>query len=963
VSLPPWLTASFGPFELDEGNARLSCEGRPLALTPKAFSVLCALARRPGQLMTKDALLDAVWGHRHVSESVLKTTISELRAVLGDDAKAPRYIETASRRGYRFIAVAGRSPAPTTAEPPLAVDVPTRPGMIGRQAALETLRALWKKGLSGQRQIVWITGEAGVGKTTLIQEFLGEIDPLIWSHGQCVEQYGAGEPYLPVLEGLGVLCQRDPGLPAKLRAAAPTWLMQMPSYCSEADRATLRQELAGATQERMMRELREATDPYSMEHPLLFVTEDLHWSDRATLRLLDYLARSREPARGMWLSSFRLTEVLAAEDHPLRALRHELRLHNRVIEISLDSFSEQEVGDYLAQRFPDMPIDEPFVRTLHQHTDGLPLFVVNAVDDLVAQGAFDAGKAPQGESVTRLEVPENLAGVIAKQLGRLGIDSRKMLEAAAVCGFEFSPRIVAEALGLSPDAVAAHCEQLAAEQQWLKALDIARLADGTLDARYVFLHALYKRALYQGIGALTRANLHQRVAAAMERGREIGMRVTPAELASHYELAHDLAAAARHYVDAAESAHQAFAPADAASLAVHAATLLSRLPESPARTQMDLRLSLLRGVLDSQRQGMSSEAAGSAYEKARALGDKAPESAAQGWVLGGVGQVHYGRAEFDAAIDAGRRLHEIAERHGEPALRLMSCTLIGLVESARGDRAAGLRWLQLGLDLYTTLDGQLPHARFFVDPGVTLGGHVAMELSALGQVDAAREQARATMAHGASRQHPMAQGLSIRCAAMVDLDIGDDAAALEKAAALRTIADAHGIAPAQANSRLIAGLARARLGEPDAGYETIAEGQAILDQMGMCAGSSRVHAFAAQALCLGGRLDEADARVEAGIAFAGRTGERCYLPELRIARGRIAVVRGDPALARREFEAAGREARLQHAAWSALAAAVACCELPAPSAAHRVALAHSLTSLTQGDDTALVRRARALLGA
>lgn len=94
----------FDAFELDEANALLTCGGRRLALAPKTFGVLCALARNPGQLMSKAALLDTVWGHQHVSESVLKTTISELRAVLADDPKRPRYIETTSRCGYRFIA-------------------------------------------------------------------------------------------------------------------------------------------------------------------------------------------------------------------------------------------------------------------------------------------------------------------------------------------------------------------------------------------------------------------------------------------------------------------------------------------------------------------------------------------------------------------------------------------------------------------------------------------------------------------------------------------------------------------------------------------------------------------------------------------------------------------------------------------------------------------------------------------
>jgi DNA-binding winged helix-turn-helix (wHTH) protein len=94
----------FDRFELDEAEARLTCAGEPVALAPKPFAVLCALARTPGSLVTKNALLDLVWGHRFVTDSVLKTAISEVRAALDDDPKQPRYIETVSRRGYRFIA-------------------------------------------------------------------------------------------------------------------------------------------------------------------------------------------------------------------------------------------------------------------------------------------------------------------------------------------------------------------------------------------------------------------------------------------------------------------------------------------------------------------------------------------------------------------------------------------------------------------------------------------------------------------------------------------------------------------------------------------------------------------------------------------------------------------------------------------------------------------------------------------
>src|SRR6186997_1517934 len=105
------IKLTFDAFDLDEADARLRRDGKPVALPPKAFGVLCTLARQPGTLVTKNALLDTVWGHQHVSESVLKTTISQLRAALADDASNPRYIETASRLGYRFIAKMGPDPA------------------------------------------------------------------------------------------------------------------------------------------------------------------------------------------------------------------------------------------------------------------------------------------------------------------------------------------------------------------------------------------------------------------------------------------------------------------------------------------------------------------------------------------------------------------------------------------------------------------------------------------------------------------------------------------------------------------------------------------------------------------------------------------------------------------------------------------------------------------------------------
>jgi predicted ATPase len=179
------------------------------------------------------------------------------------------------------------------------------------------------------------------------------------------------------------------------------------------------------------------------------------------VHLLDHLARRRSNARLMWLASFRLTEVVS-EDHPLKALRHELRLHRLCDEVVLDPFSEQEVAELITARLPVADVSEAFVRRLHGHTDGLPLFVVNVLDDLFAQGAFENGAGAEGSA---LHVPENLMGVIEQQIGRLPAELQRVLEAASVCGVEFRPDTVADALERDPVWVGERCDELVRRQR------------------------------------------------------------------------------------------------------------------------------------------------------------------------------------------------------------------------------------------------------------------------------------------------------------------------------------------------------------------------------------------------------------------------------------------------------------------------------------------------------------------
>src|SRR5262249_30833293 len=146
--------------------------------------------------------------------------------------------------------------------------------------------------------------------------------------GQCIEQYGPGEPYMPILEALGRLC-REPGgeqLITLLTQHAPTWLVQQPTLLHATELAALQRKTQGATRERMLREMGEAIDAITAERPLVLWLEDLHWSDASTVELLALLARRREPARLLVIGTYRPVDVIV-QGHPLRAVKQELQPH------------------------------------------------------------------------------------------------------------------------------------------------------------------------------------------------------------------------------------------------------------------------------------------------------------------------------------------------------------------------------------------------------------------------------------------------------------------------------------------------------------------------------------------------------------------------------------------------------------------------------------------------------------
>src|SRR6516164_619010 len=170
---------------------------------------------------------------------------------------------------------------------------------------------------------------------------------------RAIEYRGSGEPYLPVLDAIGRLCRGSDGerTLAVVGKYAPTWLEQLPGIVSAKLRETAQPLPIGASPDRMLREIANALEALSADKPLVLVLEDLHWSDHATLDLINWLARRRELTQFFLLGSYRPVDVIVRA-HPLRAVASELAMHGLAEEMPLELLSEADVARYLRLRFP-----------------------------------------------------------------------------------------------------------------------------------------------------------------------------------------------------------------------------------------------------------------------------------------------------------------------------------------------------------------------------------------------------------------------------------------------------------------------------------------------------------------------------------------------------------------------------------------------------------------------------------
>lgn len=524
-------------------------EQREIRLRARTLAVLRYLVEHPGRVIARPEFAQHVWVGTHVTRSVLRVCIWEIRQALGDAGATPQYIETVGQQGYRFCATTRSTGASTR------MDVP----FVGRQAELAALRLALDQAQRGMLQLVFVAGDPGIGKTTLIRQFLSQMPtttPLWVGWGQCSEHFGTGEAYLPLLEALGQLGRQPVSdLIAALRHTAPMWLVHLPLLVEPGDLAVLQRQVQGMSTERMLRQFVNALRVIARETVVVLVLEDLQWSDTSTVETLGYLARCSDRLRLLVLGTYWPAEVIA-RGHPLRQTVQELVAHRLCQELRLEILTRTQVQEYVAQRLGSAVAE--LGAMLYQRTDGNALFVVHLLDHLLQQGwlveADGQWRLRTGGAAVENAIPESLRALLLKQVEGLDAPTQQVLDAASLGSGHFTTAAVAAALQHPIEEVEVICDALTRQGAFIAAQDFLTWPDGTAMARYGFRHAMYRAVLYERLGMAHRARWHRLVAERLEAGYGIRAREIAGELALHFERGQEARRAVQYHHYAAEQA-------------------------------------------------------------------------------------------------------------------------------------------------------------------------------------------------------------------------------------------------------------------------------------------------------------------------------------------------------------------------------------------------------------------------
>ena len=768
---------------------------------------------------------------------------------------------------------------------------------VGRELERQVLRAAFNATKDGRGSLMCISGEPGIGKTTLVEDFLTEIsaeDKCTIARGRCSERLAGTEAYLPLLDALENSLKSDENISTTMKQLAPTWYAQVVPLSGESDEsARLLAEVKAASQERMKRELANFLQSVGQAQPLVLFFDDLHWADVSTIDLLSFLAGKFDALNLLIVVTYRPSDMLLAK-HPFLQIKPDLQTRGLCRELLLEFLNEAEIAEYLALEFPGHSFPDEFPALIHAKTEGNPLFMADVVRYLRDRGVIALQENRQDASAPRWmlaealpdierELPESVRGMIERKIGQLSEEDHRLLTAAGVQGYEFDSALVARVLNVGADEVEDRLEKLERVFAFVKLRSEEEFPNHTLTLRYRFVHVLYQNALLTSLRATRKAKLSREVAQTLEVFYGERAATVSNELAALYEAGREFAKAAQYFQLAAEHAREVFAEEEAAVLASRGIEALRSLPETPERARQELALQVVLGLALRTIRGYSNSETGRAYARARELCRQIGEAPQLFPVLFGLWEFYESTGQLDTAFEIGEQLISVAGQ--DESLQVVAHNVMGDHLTWAGSFVAAREHLEKGIALYDYERHRSNASQYGYDSGVACLGFAAIVLWHLGYPDQALRMSDDACALASKLSHPLNVAYAAGFAAWLHSLIGSIQSAEEHADKAIAISGQYDIAMFLAWGRLMKGWSLVGKGKIEEGMALASQGASEWRATGTLLATSWCLGILAEGNLKAGRTEESRELLVRALDHVSLTGEHFYESELYRLRG------------------------------------------------------------------------------
>jgi serine/threonine protein kinase/tetratricopeptide (TPR) repeat protein len=808
----------------------------------------------------------------------------------------------------------------------LSAEPIVRPRPFGRERECAELMAGFESVAAGHGQLVCVTGEPGIGKTTVVEAFLNQASaggrsPLI-ARGRCSERLEGTGAYLPLLEAMEGL-SRNPirgagqareDVDRLMERTAPTWRAQItPRPIAPEGSAPALNDKKAASLEQMKRELRAFFQELSLRRPVVLFIDDLHWSDISTIDLLAFLGSKFDQLRMLIVVTYRPSELLLARS-PFVQVMLDFQSRGLRREIALRFFGSDEIERYLAVEFPGHNFPREFPAFIQEKTEGNPLFMVDLIrylrDLKVIHREGETWTLAEAIPDIGPELPESVRGMIRRKINQLDDADLRLLTAASVQGQELDSAVLSKVLDMESGLVEERLQALDEIHAFVRFVGEHELPDRTLSLRYRFVHGLYQNTLYASLKPTRRAALSETTAAALLGFHKEKIHPIAADLALLFKTARKFSRAADYFLLAAQNAANVFAYQEAVELSRRGLESLKGLPETPEQTNQEMMLQITLGMSLIAVKGYAAPDVERTFTRARELCLRTEASPQLFPVLRGLSLFYRTRPKLDEARKLGEQLLNLAEGRQDASLQIEALFALSFTLLFMGEFAAALEYAERGIDLDSRTDQNASY-----DRGATLGCLTVAALAfwTLGFPDQALGRSRQGVALARRLAQPFYLARSLAYEALLLLlrrDWSDSARSAQEAISLSR---QYGFSFWLAMGTIYHGYALFNLGQGEDGIRILREGLAAGTASGSEVGRPFFLTLLAEALASMGQIDEGIAMLDSSLILVESTFERFAHSDICRLKGELLLAGLTAGLEKPESEDAIETARLIHA--------------------------------------------------